>query len=169
MNFFLIHLTLNDIPHIFSLYMDSQSIITGCDIQSCLQWYNVGHASSYKRRSLEILGERWMGDINDVIAWKRFPHYWPLVRGIRQSRVDSPHKGTVLESFNAFSESRFAPSQWETALQSNDVSHWLGANLDSALSLLWCTVPCDIVSKSTFTGGGQCLCTSVHCGQLRWV
>ena len=31
---------------------------------------------------------------------------------------------------------RLAPSQWETSLQSNAVSHWLGANLESALSLL---------------------------------
>ena len=30
-------------------------------------------------------------------------------------------------------DSRFAPSQWEMALVCNDVSHWLGANLDSAL------------------------------------
>ena len=30
-------------------------------------------------------------------------------------------------------DSRFAPSQWETSLQSNAVSHWLGANLESAL------------------------------------
>ena len=29
--------------------------------------------------------------------------------------------------------SRFAPSQWETALFCNDVSHWLGAKLESAL------------------------------------
>ena len=29
---------------------------------------------------------------------------------------------------------RFAPSQWETALLCNDVSHWLGANLGSAIS-----------------------------------
>ena len=28
-----------------------------------------------------------------------------------------------------------APSQWETSLQSNAVSHWLGANLESALPL----------------------------------
>ena len=29
--------------------------------------------------------------------------------------------------------SRFAPSQWETSLQSKGVSHWLGRNLESAL------------------------------------
>ena len=30
-------------------------------------------------------------------------------------------------------DSRFAPSQWETLLQSIEVSHWLGANLESIL------------------------------------
>ena len=30
-------------------------------------------------------------------------------------------------------DSRFAPSQWERALLCNDVSHWLGASLESAL------------------------------------
>ena len=30
-------------------------------------------------------------------------------------------------------DSRLVPSQWETSLQSNTVSHWLGANLESAL------------------------------------
>ena len=30
-------------------------------------------------------------------------------------------------------DSRFAPSQWETALLCNDVSHWLNASLESAL------------------------------------
>ena len=34
---------------------------------------------------------------------------------------------------NDRADSRFAPSQWETSLQSNAVSHWLGANLESAL------------------------------------
>ena len=30
---------------------------------------------------------------NDVINWTHFPHYWPLVRGIHRSSVNSPHKG----------------------------------------------------------------------------
>ena len=30
---------------------------------------------------------------------------------------------------------RFAPSQWETVLLCNDVSHWLGASLESILNL----------------------------------
>ena len=32
---------------------------------------------------------------------------------------------------------RFAPSQWETSLQSNGVSHWLDANLETALTSGW--------------------------------
>ena len=34
-------------------------------------------------------------------------------------------------------DSRFAPSQWETASLCNDVSRWLGASLDSTLQLLY--------------------------------
>ena len=30
--------------------------------------------------------------LNDVIIWKHFPRYWPFVRGIHRSPVDSPHK-----------------------------------------------------------------------------
>ena len=35
-----------------------------------------------------------MADIHDdVIKWKHFPRYWPFVRGIHRSPVNSPHKG----------------------------------------------------------------------------
>ena len=30
---------------------------------------------------------------DDVIKWKHFPPYWPFVRGIHRSTVNSPHKG----------------------------------------------------------------------------
>ena len=36
-------------------------------------------------------GEEWNHD--DVIKWKHFPRYWPFVRGIHRSTVNSPHKG----------------------------------------------------------------------------
>ena len=32
-------------------------------------------------------------------------------------------------------DSRFVPNQWETSLQNNAISHWLGANLESAMYL----------------------------------
>ena len=36
------------------------------------------------------IGNKKMHD--DVIKWKHFPRYWPLVRGIHRSPVNSPHK-----------------------------------------------------------------------------
>ena len=30
---------------------------------------------------------------DDVIKWKHYPRYWPFVRGIPRSPVNSPHKG----------------------------------------------------------------------------
>ena len=32
-------------------------------------------------------------DHDDVIKWKHFPRYWPIVRGIHRSPLKSPHKG----------------------------------------------------------------------------
>ena len=41
---------------------------------------------------------------DDVIKWKHFPRYWPFVRGILRSPVNSPHKGqwngALMFSFN---------------------------------------------------------------------
>ena len=34
----------------------------------------------------------------DVMTFQRFPYYWPFVREIHRSPVDSPHKGPVLQS-----------------------------------------------------------------------
>ena len=37
--------------------------------------------------------EGWSAIHDDVIKWKHFPRYWPLVRGIHRLTVNSPHKG----------------------------------------------------------------------------
>ena len=42
---------------------------------------------------------------------------------------------TFLYSINR-ADSRLAPSQWDTSLQSNAVSHWLGTNLESTLIIV---------------------------------
>ena len=36
---------------------------------------------------------------DDVIKWKHFPRYWPFVRRIHGSPVDSPHKGKGHRAF----------------------------------------------------------------------
>ena len=45
---------------------------------------------------------------DDVIKWKHFPRYWPFVRGIHRSPVNSPHKG-----------------QWRGALMFSLVCVWI--------------------------------------------
>ena len=44
---------------------------------------------------------------DDVIKWKHFPRYWPFVRGIHRSPVNSPHKG-----------------QWRGALMFSSICPW---------------------------------------------
>ena len=45
---------------------------------------------------------------DDVIKWKHFPRYWPFVRGIHRSPVNSPHKG-----------------QWRRALMFSLICAWI--------------------------------------------
>ena len=52
-------------------------------------------------------------------------------------------------------DSRFAPCQWETALLCNDVSHWLGASLRSALQMSNYPLPCTLVYWWAQTGSLQ--------------
>ena len=59
--------------------------------------------------------------LSPCLFYLHFVSLWMIVAGMR---------------WNCMADSRFAPSQWETSLQSNAVSHWLGTNLESAL-LLW--------------------------------
>ena len=43
---------------------------------------------------------------------------------------------TSMQTTNCRDDSRSVPSQWEMALLCNNVSHWLGANLESALNCI---------------------------------
>ena len=45
---------------------------------------------------------------DDVIKWKHFPRYWPFVRGIHRSPVNSPHTG-----------------QWRRALMLSLICVWI--------------------------------------------
>ena len=51
----------------------------------------------------------------------------------RSLRVKPAHMQFYLKKYRV--DSRFVPSQWEMALLCNDVSHWLGANLESPLEI----------------------------------
>ena len=60
-------------------------------------------------------------------------------------------------------DSRFAPSQWETALLCNDVSHWLGASLESALlhEPMWIYREWDLMEIYKWFCGMLCIPKSV--------
>ena len=53
-----------------------------------LRWFIILEMSSIKVAD----GEVWSNH-DDVITWKHFPRYWPFVRGIHRSPMNSPHKG----------------------------------------------------------------------------
>ena len=105
------------------------------------------------------------------------------VRLQKFNSIDSPHKWQVIWSLDFFlvptchwtnsqvasdlichgthrADSKLAPSQRETFLQSNTVSHWLGANLKSALH------SCDITVMDTLN---WCLFDVDPCFFAIWV
>ena len=51
---------------------------------------------------------------DDVIKWKHFLCYWPFVRGIHRSSVNSPHKG-----------------QWRGALMFSLICAWINGRVNS--------------------------------------
>ena len=54
--------------------------------------YHTGWLSCFKTPASVQLTE-YHETHDDVIKWKHFPRYWPFVRGIHRSPVNSPHKG----------------------------------------------------------------------------
>ena len=54
---------------------------------------------------------------DDVIKWKHFPRYWPFVRGIHRSTVNSPHKG-----------------QWRGALMFSLICAWIYSSVNNRVA-----------------------------------
>ena len=61
-----------------------------CQITSLTIVYHLFGCRSKKTSALLTFRR---GIHDDVIKWKHFPRYWPFVRGIHRSPVNSPHKG----------------------------------------------------------------------------
>ena len=56
-----------------------------------IMYYGRGRASTVPVDRLRLFGAHTSHD--DVTKWKHFPRYWPFVRGIHRSPVNTPHKG----------------------------------------------------------------------------
>ena len=49
--------------------------------------------TSYSKNIWDAMTLMWWCHHDDVMKWKHFLRYWPFVRGIHWSPVNSPHKG----------------------------------------------------------------------------
>ena len=56
----------------------------------------------------DVMTWKWFLHYDDVVKWKHFPRYWPFMRGIHRSPVNSPHKG-----------------QWRGALMFSLICAWI--------------------------------------------
>ena len=98
---------------IFELIIQNWNLDNRCEI--AFRW--ISQILTYKKSaSVQIMGwcrkttshyldQCWH---DDVIRWKHFPRYWPFVRGIHRSPVNSQHKG-----------------QWRGALMFSFICVWI--------------------------------------------
>ena len=64
---------------------------------------------------------------DDVIKWKHFTRYWPFVRGIHRSPVNSPHKG-----------------QWRWALMFSLICAWINGWVNNLEAIDWRRPSCPL-------------------------
>ena len=88
---------------------------------------------------------------DDVIKWKHFPCYWPFVRGIHRSLVNSPHKGQWRGAL-MFSLIWAWTSGWVSNCEAGDWRH-RGAHydiiiMDKVVMITICVYHCHARSKT---------------------
>ena len=68
--------------------------VTGI-LSVCSTFFSYYQQNKHQSATLPALCQGIHSDLchDDVIKWKHFSRYWPFVRGIHRSPVNSPHKG----------------------------------------------------------------------------
>ena len=82
---------------------------------------------------------------DDVIKWKHFPRYWPLVRGIHRPAVNSPHKGQW-RGVLMFSLICVWINGWVNNREADDLRRYrahydfivMNTDIQQVLSVCWC-------------------------------
>ena len=74
------------------------------------QWNYCKFDSQHWRSTKYLEAQRFVRYDDDVIKWKYFPRYWPFLRGIHRSVVNSPSQRPVTRSFDVFFDLR--PNKW---------------------------------------------------------
>ena len=114
-------------------HIQSSAIITWSNIVR----YYINNYRNWGRISIRCLihkdnsyialnGELW--GVFCEYFWENWPNFNGTALYYRWGRI--LEEGYCWADILFRADSRFAPSQWETSLQSKAVSHWLGANLD---------------------------------------
>ena len=137
--------TATDYLYFVLVYYILHYITFSCDWNNKFQSSKLNQASTSAVCECENCGRLPRGIHDDVIKWKHFPRYWPFVRGIHRSPVNSPHKAQwrgalmlslicarikkpVTGSFNIFIDLR---------LNKRLSKHWWGWWCETPLRPLW--------------------------------
>ena len=78
---------------------------------------------------------------DDVIKWKHFLRYWPFVRGINWSSVNSPHKGqwrrALMFSLICALKKRWSKQSWGWWFETPSRSSWRHCNENRFKDVYW--------------------------------
>ena len=83
----------NDMKPFSALTTITGRIITVREIINMVYMAHCLAASAWLERNTNVAVHTFPKAHDDVIKWNNFPRYWPFVRGIHRSPVNSPHKG----------------------------------------------------------------------------
>ena len=127
-------------------YLDSSLMTPFMGVHSFIDWYHIFASSFYE--VISSLFVVWYQHFVYVVVKSRTyllsvislsdknrTRYIELTHCILFGgiKISMPKKWVMLGKWYSRADSRLPPSQWETSLQSNAVSHWLGANPESAM------------------------------------
>ena len=91
---------------------------------------------------------------DDVIKWKHYPRYWPFVRGIHRSTVNSPHKGHWRGTLK-FSLIYIWINDWVNNREAGDLRRYR-ANYD-IIVMQWYKLPIHVAYSFHSNGLRSCL------------
>ena len=98
-------------------------------------WHQLNGVTHWTQRRVDSEQERFStglptpGTHDDVIKWIHFPRYWPFVRRIHRSPVNSPHKGQWRGALIFFFDLR---------LNSRSSKRWWDRWFETLSCPLWC-------------------------------
>ena len=76
---------------------------------------------------------------DDIIKWKHFPRYWPFVRGIHWSPVNSPHKGQWRGALMFCLNTRLSKQWWGWWFETPPRPLWRHSNEECAPEDWYCS------------------------------